>query len=183
MRFDLIFSLAHTDTHALTDSSRPGLRGLKLQEMIMVLGLMGEELWNVHFRRTSVPLTASTSPEVYIRIPLTCSTPARHKHKAQSLAEFTSKSLLHRAKSIHRLMVCERNTNIQRNICSMNSASSVNSCVGSACSVPSDPPSAYAVLLQEKSLTLSCHYSRIRYIYNSVYRNLTDWFKMLYARD
>lgn len=60
----------------LTDSSLPGFRGLKLQKMTIVFGLMVAELWKVHFRRTSVPLTASTSPGVYTRIPLASSTPA-----------------------------------------------------------------------------------------------------------
>lgn len=50
----------------------------------MELALMGEELWNVHLRRTSVPLTASISEDVYIRIPLTRSTPANTQtHTAQ----------------------------------------------------------------------------------------------------
>lgn len=73
---------------SLTDSSLPGFSGLKLQKMTIVLGLMEAVLWKVHFRRTSVPLTASTSPGVYTRIPLTRSTPVTHTH--------TQNVLLHR---------------------------------------------------------------------------------------
>lgn len=49
----------------------------------MALGLIGAEVSNVHFRRTSVPLTASTSPDVYMRIPLTCSMPAAYTQTAK----------------------------------------------------------------------------------------------------
>lgn len=73
----------HRNMHLLTDSSRPGFKGLKLQEIMMALGLIGAEVWNVHFRRTSVPLTASTSPDVYMRIPLTCSMPAAYTQTAK----------------------------------------------------------------------------------------------------
>lgn len=50
----------------------------------------------------------------------------------------------------------------------MNSPPSVNSCLGSACNVPSDPTSAHTVLLQEKSLTRN-HYKCIRYIHILLY--------------
>lgn len=153
MRFDRTFSQTHT--HALTVSSRPGLRGLKLQEMTMVLGSMGEEVWNVHLRRTSVPLTASISPDVYIRIPLTRSTPATYKHMAhqQSLLQKQNAEHTEQNQKLDRYIQCNRQ---------MNSTSSVNSCLGSACSVPSDPTSTHTVLLQEKSLTQSCYYKCIR---------------------
>ena len=88
----------NTNTHTLTDSSLPGFRGLKLQEMTMELGLMEALLWNVHFRRTSVPLTASTSPDVYTCIPLTCSTPATHKHMAQQQSLLQKQNAAHTEK-------------------------------------------------------------------------------------
>lgn len=83
MVYSHCFLQTHKNTDALTDSSRPPLSGLKVHEMVTALGLMGDELWKVHFRRTSVPLTASTSPEVYIRIPLTCSMPATWEHRVE----------------------------------------------------------------------------------------------------
>ena len=135
--------------------------------MTTELGLMGAELSNVHFRRTSVPLTASTLPCVYIRIPLTCSMPATSRQ--QSLLQKEERRA-HRADLIIDIMAGERKIHIHTqkyNIRDMNSASSVNSCLVSACSVPGDPASAYAVLLQEKSLTPSCHRSRVKYILKS----------------
>lgn len=104
----------HTHTHILTDSSRPGLRGLKLQEMTTELGLIGAELSNVHFRRTSVPLTASTLPCVYIRIPLTCSMPATSRQ--QSLLQ-KEECGAHRADLIIDVMVGERKIHIHIQKC------------------------------------------------------------------
>lgn len=77
------FLCKDTDTHTLTDCLGPPLSGLKLHVMTTSSGLMGDELSKVHLRRTSVPLTASTSSDVYIRIPLTCSMPATCEHKLQ----------------------------------------------------------------------------------------------------
>lgn len=99
---------AHPDMYTLTDSSRPGFRGLKLQEMTINWGLIGEELWNVHFRRTSVPFTASTSPDVCMRIPLTCSTSATYKHMAHQCLLKKWSSLHFRAqreKNMYKLLV------------------------------------------------------------------------------
>lgn len=155
----------------LTDSSRPGFRGLKLQEMMMELGLMEEELWNVHFRRTSVPLTASTSPDVYIRIPLTCSTPATYKHMAQQcLLQKSNSGHTEQNLYIDKWFVKETHntyTNIQHN--TQHESTLISQFLPCACSVPSDPTSAYAVLLIR-------HYNiHMRYIYYSTYWNPTDW--------
>lgn len=64
---------------SLTDSSWPGPRGRKVQETESTSGFMFSLLSKVHFSRTSVPLTASCSPDVYMRIPHASRKPAEHR--------------------------------------------------------------------------------------------------------